>query len=607
MSPSKVAGDGWDELCRHLRNIHHRYMELARFHSERCNFPGAHCKRPWGREYTEDDRKLMWKYIEYTEPLCCKLMKGLAGVEYRIRELGIESLKRHGGLVKRSVAHSEITKWHLNKPVLVYLTLLDTEMRVTWRELDETSLRSQQKEFMQFVDGAHGARDTRVGVFDIDVDYKRLWLEIPLVEPVSRMLGQRDRAPVALFRNLGWLLSDDRRGSLKHSASNPGQIALRLFDWIALAKYAIEVLNLSPNKPLVFKLAVRQATKTVMSISPTVEMWPVGTAAEVIRGLYKWFGITLGRTEGVLVRGYAVLKALREAAFKRNGRVYVVDDAGAWIAFSNAVGTLVLGDGNMYRTELRIAAKTTPKKTFKGETSLASELAEAVKGILAGPFIRLRPWHMRLLLPIAPSPAFGKALNLYTSLARNPVAALVELGNAKYLLYRYDNRFGVKGVTAVELYETLKKLDIEVKLRGNAVKFTPKQLEELAQRGVSVRFLDEIEKVAAREMIRRLEKAKKRAGRAMKPQLDVESVRRVLVEMAKIARIIVAQYKRGEYIRIIPHDKTKACEIKAMLLSVGIRSSLLRHKGEVRVYEKRSLEIIKTALLSIKAEAPAGI
>ena len=185
-----------------------------------------------------------------------------------------------------------------------------------------------------------------------------------------------------------------------------------------------------------------------------------------------------------------------------------------------------------------------------GENKLYGEFLPVAQGedVVAG--IRT---PMRLLLPIAPSPAFGKALNLYTSLARNPVAALVELGNAKYLLYRYDNRFGVKGVTAVELYETLKKLDIEVKLRGNAVKFTPKQLEELAQRGVSVRFLDEIEKVAAREMIRRLEKAKKRAGRAMKPQLDVESVRRVLVEMAKIARIIVAQYKRGEYIRIIPH------------------------------------------------------
>jgi len=488
MSPSKVVGDDWDELCRRLWNIHHRYMELARFHSERCNFPGANCKRPWGREYTEDDLELMWKYIEGTAPLCCKLMKGLTEVEYRTRELGIESLERYGGLIKRSAAHSEITKWHLNKPVHVYLALLETEMHATWRELDKSSLWSRRKESVQFADGARGARNTRVEVFDVDVDYKRLWLEIPLIKPVSRLLGQRDRAPVALFRNLGWLLSDDRRGSLKHSASNPGQIALRLFDWITLAKYAIEVLNLSPNKTLVFKLAVRQVTETVMGISPTVEMWPVGTAAEVIRGLYERFGITLGRTEEVLMRGYAVLKALREAAFKRKDGVYVVDDVGAWIALSNAVGTLVLGDGNVYKTEPRIAAKTTPKKTLKGETSLASELAEAVKGILAGPFIRLRPWHMRLLLPIATSPAFGKALNLYTSLARNPVVALVELGNAIYLLCRYDNRFGIKGVTATELYETLKKLDIEVKLRGNAVKFTPKQLEEFSERSLCTVF-----------------------------------------------------------------------------------------------------------------------
>jgi len=45
------------------------------------------------------------------------------------------------------------------------------------------------------------------------------------------------------------------------------------------------------------------------------------------------------------MRGYAVLRALKKEAFRRDDKMYMVDDAGAWIAFSNIVATLIIGDG----------------------------------------------------------------------------------------------------------------------------------------------------------------------------------------------------------------------------------------------------------------------
>ena len=181
-------------------------------------------------------------------------------------------------------------------------------------------------------------------VYDVDDEYKRLLLEVPLPRPVSGLLGRWNRAPVALFRNLGWLLSDDWRQHLGHTAGNPGQVAVRLFDWIALAKYTME-RRIAPRAPLVFKLSIYLITRSKRGKNPIVEVRPVGTATETISTVYDWFGITLGKTEEVLARGYLVLKALKEEAFKRDGKMYVVNDVGAWIAFSNAVATLVLGDG----------------------------------------------------------------------------------------------------------------------------------------------------------------------------------------------------------------------------------------------------------------------
>ena len=46
-------------------------------------------------------------------------------------------------------------------------------------------------------------------------------------------------------------------------------------------------------------------------MDPLVEIRPIGAAYETLFVACDWFGILLGKTEEVLARGYAVLKALR--------------------------------------------------------------------------------------------------------------------------------------------------------------------------------------------------------------------------------------------------------------------------------------------------------
>jgi len=75
------------------------------------------------------------------------------------------------------------------------------------------------------------------------------------------------------------------------------------------------------------------------------------------------------KAEEVLARGYAVLRALREEAFKHDCRMYVINDVGTWIAFSNAVDMLVGGDGYAMPAEYRVAAKASPRETLAGETA----------------------------------------------------------------------------------------------------------------------------------------------------------------------------------------------------------------------------------------------
>jgi len=475
----------WSERCQRQLEAHRRYAELAKFRSEKCHFPGPNCG------YTEADIRLMWQYIEDTAPLCGKLIKALAEVEERFRQMGVESLEKYGGVEEKTKARTEIVLWRLKEPVYATVALWEKRLYVFYDKMSlESRLRGNELE--------EAAREAVQGgvyveIYDVDDEYKRLWLEVPLPKSASGLLGGRDKAPVALFRNLGWLLSDDARQDVKHGASNPGQVAVRVFEWIALAKYAVDVLRIASARPLMFRLAIYQIAKT--GKSPIVEVRSIGATADIIKRIYNWFGITLGETERVLMQGYAVLKALREEAFRKEGRMYVVNDVGAWIAFSNVVDILVIGDGYITPVELRVVAKAAPRETLQGETTLRRELAGALGATAGGGKIHLREWYMRLLLPAPPTPAFDKIGQLYEALTNYPVAAKVEIGGNTYLLYHNGGgEFVIGREKAKSLNEAIYRLGLTMRAKKNLLVLTYAQLKELARRGLAVRFLNDIEK-----------------------------------------------------------------------------------------------------------------
>ena len=91
----------------------------------------------------------------------------------------------------------------------------------------------------------------------------------------------------------------------------------------------------------------------------------------------------------------------------------------------------------------------------------------------------------------------------------------------------------------------------------------------------------------------------KRLGKAVfkevKPVVspDLEIARKVLEEVAKAARIVVGLRLGREYVRIIPYDKSRLEEIVTMLKTAGLRFTIFRRGKEIRVYERRSIEIIR--------------
>jgi len=580
----------WDELCVQLRELYYKYLDLAAFRSEKCYFPGRRCKRPWGREYDVGDLTLMWTYIANTAPLCGKLMRALAEVEYQMRKRALESLEKYGGVEKSSNPRkgAKIVHIRLKEPVYAYLVLMDDKLYVLWKEFEYTSKdgRKRSAEITRKILGIINRYkrgevvDVEVSEFEVDREYERLWLEVPLPEDMSKLLGGRGKAPVALFRNLGWLLSDDSRVWLSHTSANSGQVALRLFDWIALARYATDVLEKAPSGLLMFKLAIYYVVKTEEGDNPKTEMWPINTATEVIRSVYGLFGITLSEPEEVLARGYAVLKALREASFKREGKTYVVDDVGAWIAFSNVVDMLIVGDGFVMPTELGIVAKTSPKATLTGETTRVKKLAEALGCRASKKDVRLHTWHMRLLLPTPHTPTLEKTVKLFETLANYPVAAIVEINGARYLLtYEGNSRFVIGKKKGSALYKVINQLGLRMRAKKGVFVLTYAQLKELAK-FVPVRLLNEVDKDSTREV---------------KPVAspDLEILRKVLEEVVKIARIAFGLYRGREYIMITPYDKSKLWEIVAMLKAAGIRVSVDRSKGRIRIYEQKSVESIR--------------
>jgi len=137
-----------------------------------------------------------------------------------------------------------------------------------------------------------------------------------------------------------------------------------------------------------------------------------------------------------------------------------------------------------------------------------------------------------------------------------------------------------KGI-ATTLHEAVERLGIKTRFKKNLLLLTYAQLEELARRGFAVRFLNDAEKNAIREV--------KPAVSAV----DVEAIRRILEEIAKIARIVAATDRGLLYIRIVPYEESRLEEIATKLRAVGIRATVLTKKKEVRIYERKSIETIR--------------
>ena len=144
--------------------------------------------------------------------------------------MGVEGLK-NGYKMGKSKPDKELRPEHeivmlyLKRPVYATITLWRRRLYVFYDKIPiDNRLRGRiLEELAREAVQADNTGET----YDVDEEYKRLWFEVPLPKFVSRLLGRRDRAPVMLFRNLGWLLSDDTRNRLSHGAGNPGQVAVR--------------------------------------------------------------------------------------------------------------------------------------------------------------------------------------------------------------------------------------------------------------------------------------------------------------------------------------------------------------------------------------------
>jgi len=585
----------WGELCSQLRELYYKYLDLAAFRSDKCYFPGRRCRRSWERQYDVGDLTLMWTYIANTAPLCGKLIRALAEVEYEMRLRALESLEKYGGIerVTSPNGNSPIMNVFLKKPVHAYLILLDDKLHVIWGEFNNLS-RDGKKRAVEVERKAlsiirrykRGEKvEMEVEDYEVDREYERLWLEVPLPDSVSKLLNGRSKAPVALFRNLGWLLSDDNRSEPEHGAGNPGQIAVRIFDWIAVATYAKRI---SPGFTFVIKLSVYNISRTKDGNNPVIEARGIGAVAKTIRDIYRQFGITLSeKVEEVIARGFTVLNALREEAFRREGLTYVVNDVGAWITFSTAVATLVLGDGYVMPFELGVAVKSPPEAMPKKEAVKMKELAKALGGVAARQDIRLRGWQMRLLLPSPPTPAFEKAAKLYDAFTNYPVAATVEIGGIVYwLTHNNSGRFVTEKRRAVAgLYEAVKRLSLTVGAGKGTFALTYAQLRELAKY-VPVRLLNEMEK----EVVREVRPA---------PSFDLEALKKVLEEVAKMAKITAIRIGKYDRVVITPYIKSKAWKIMALLKAAGIRASVDRSRGRIIISERISVEAILRVMSNV--------
>lgn len=583
----------WDELCAQLRELYYKYLDIAAFRSDKCYFPGRKYERSLGRSYNIDDLTLMWAYIANTAPFCGSFARTMSKIEGDVMHLAIRSFERNGGMVNRrkpnkSRPNNIITTISLNTPIYAYLALLENKLYVIWGEFDELSddkvLRSIEieKRIIELIEEENyeaGATLEYNGFeqFSVDSEYKRLWLEVPLPEDVSKLLGGRDKAPVALFRNLGWLLSDDMRKLIRHGSTTPGQTTSRIFDWVALATYATKMGG--TDKPLIFKLAVYTISETKKGKKPVIVVYPIGTTAKLIKDVYERFGIILDEPKMVLARGYNILSVLREKAFVTEKGRRVVGNVAAWIAFSNTLDTLIAGDGSIRPYRLAISIKLARSTEVYREI-----LGRPLKGKY---MVILRDWYMRLLLPTPVIPSFEKMTKLYEALVNYPAGALVSVDGAKFLLnHKLPGLFVIGKRKGEPLYEMINRVGLKAYIKGKYLFVTYESLKRLAHGDAQVQFLSELEKAIAKSEIEARE-------------VKLEIVKKTLEKIAKMAKISVAKSSNKYIVIIYPHDRSKAEEIKQLLTSVGIRAFVFKRKREVRISEQKSVEIIRSVMPQI--------
>ena len=144
---------------------------------------------------------------------------------------------------------------------------------------------------------------------------------------------------------------------------------------------------------------------------------------------------------------FEILKALKKAAFKKRGRVYAVRHIGTWLAFATALKTLVLGDGNVSPTRVRVAV---------GEGS-AEVLAGAVDGLAHGRYVDLRQAMIRVLPPLLPT-LFERDVALFRHLALFVRGLETAVDGRSWLLYRGVGYFRARGAGTTELAEALRSI-----------------------------------------------------------------------------------------------------------------------------------------------------
>jgi len=570
----------WDELCAQLKELYYKYLDLAAFRSEKCYFPGRRCKRSWKREYDLGDLTLMWTYIANTVPLCDEFAKMLLSVEYALREKALRNLEN--GYVKKRATSKDgkvnVVHLHLRNPIGVYFVLWRDRPYIVWKEFDGLTENMRLRGFEiengiaelieQFEQG--GKVDAPVIALSTCNACKRFHLSV-------RFNGLK--MPIALFRNLGWLLSDDDRYEVIHETGTVGQATLRLLDWLSLVTYVTRIEKIT--KPIVFKLHVRHITESTGH--PNIKIYSLGTATEIIKRMYEQIGITLGKPDSTISRGLEIIKSLANNAFRREGNVYVVDDVNSWIAFSNAVNTLILGDGSVLPFHVEISLKSAPRMTLEEKTSMSEKLAEALHGTATTKGAILYGWRLRLLLPSPPLPLFEKSVKLYRLIVDYPSLAIVKVDNNVYVLNHIDlGNFSISKKKGEALYNLLKQRGLKVRVKGNVIVVQYAQLKELAP-----------------ILLNDLERETVRTVKPITATPNLETVVKIVPELLRLAKILEATSGGRKYLRIILYDKSKLEEVVAMLTGVGIRVSIARRDKEIRIYEKRSIEVLTKAISKV--------